>query len=385
MNWKLDSGVLTYNDNQIETVYNSHTNLVLKVSPDGRFAAVCNISSYYADIYKAVDDDQQQSTKRYPKYFYSLRRNTYKTKGVKYLLEFFASPVEPSKTLFIFNLEHGKISVIDAETGREMHTDHFEDKFIIDYKIVYDKVTTKRFLYLDGWYWGPSYFTSLYDIDTLLTSANVESVKIECDVSPINEDNHFKLNKNDEIEIFSRDSPHFKSYTVDYFFNNEETIRMYKNNVKLTNQITSNKNNMFHKLCYEENEGVTFNDNAKTVLHQLLSTPMSYSQSDIITCSCKGNRNSKELIQNLYKLVENITLNDTNLNYLIPRILSQGYVQRFHQLSEIDMKISLERRNLSLNISIKQKMKLMAGNNTLYEVDAYEPCYITLNTKKLSY
>ena len=184
MSWTFEKGDLTYNGESInEYDDEDNENLLLQVSPNEKYAAICNINKHYADFYtkNAVDG--------YKYYMYSLKRNTYRTENTDYVLEFFPSPVDKSKTLFIFNSDHGELGVYDADTGKQLHTDEQDDKFITSVKIVDDK-----YLYMTGWYWAPIFFTSIYEINGLLTKTDYKPVVLDTgrDI-PVSKE-HIRLN-----------------------------------------------------------------------------------------------------------------------------------------------------------------------------------------------
>jgi hypothetical protein len=368
MTWKLEDGTLSYNQYEVETEYDTKDQnaLELKISPNGKYASVCNINSFYADFYKLIDDDE--NSQQIPKYMYSLRRNTYRTSNTRYLLEFFNSQ---DITMFIFNSEHGIISVHDVETGKVLHNDECEDKFITDYTIIDNK-----YLYIIGWFWTPIHFTALYKISDLITVKDCESVKINCEPIDTDKEDIFKLNNDNMIEIMNETHPLHNKYTLDDFYNNHVTIKKLYKDIELTENIINNKNNLFHNICNDKYLNVMFLNNSRIKLNNILSSSMTYDINDIIQSSCVGNLTGNNLYLN--EFTSNITYNDTSLNYLIPRIISRGFISRFTDLNEINLNIKLQRNDITVEVLIEQQLSKILGTENLYEVDRNKLCYITV-------
>lgn len=378
MVWKLDKGMLSYNGWNVETSYDDNDNQIeLKVSPDNKYAAVCNIHSYYTDLYKVIDDE--------PQYMYSLRRNTYRTEGTKYLLEFFTSPKDPESTLFIFNKEHGIISVCDAETGQTVHTDEPEDKFITDYKVIDNK-----YIYLIGWYWSPIYFTALYKINDLLQRDEYQCVKIDYEPIDTNKEFVFRLDDtNNNITFCNKNHKLYKEYSLDDFYKNHESIIKKNKDIELSENIINNKNNLFHKLINEDYSHLEFIDDARQVLIDMLNKELSYEEDDIIKATCIGNKTGSDLSHHLWKFASNINFDDTTLNYLVPRVMTHGFTKKIATLTQITMTISMKRNDKTIKIVMNQEMTLMTesylhcnSHFDLYEVDENKPCYIVVSYEK---
>lgn len=371
--WKLDEYGLSYNDHDAETDYDDVNSLKLKVSPNGLYAAVCNIHSYYSDFYKletGTDNNQ------YPKYMYSLRRNTYRTEGTDYILEFFTSPVDATQTLFIFNLVHGNISVCDVETGKEIHTDCNEDKFITSYKLITE--CKQHYLYIEGWYWGPIFFTALYKINDLLTIPSYKSILLDSDLHDAKSDSRIRLNNDDDaIDILPTENPFNTRYSILEYVNNHEAIADFARCVTTTEMIINNKDNLLHKICETVDTDVVFVGNARARLAAMVTKPLDKFISDLVTFKCVDNSNfkqSKDTFHITECFAKSIQYGDVSLRYLIPRTIGHGFT-RFAR-SEISLVLNLERQGSKVKISIEQKMKRIAGEQHIYEVDNNEPCYI---------
>ena len=105
------------------------------------------------------------------RYVYSLRRNNYYP-SEECLVEFYKN--KEGKVVFIFNKHHGTIDVCDADTGATLHTDKPSDKFIRSYKRL-----GNSYLFFEGWYWSPVYYTAIYEMDKLVNEEDYEAVTID--------------------------------------------------------------------------------------------------------------------------------------------------------------------------------------------------------------
>lgn len=379
MTWKLDTSGLSYNGLQVASEYNNLEldSLVLKTSPDNTYAAVCNKDSFYADFYTITQADDGI---KYPSYLYSLRRNTYRTEGTRFLLEFFPSPIVPTQTLFIFNMRHGVISVCDAESGQELHTDLEQDKFITTYKIIEEY--RQPYLYVEGWYWGPKLFTSIYRIKDLLVTPFYDGIVLDTDRHNAKGEYHCRLtdsdNNGDKIEGLPSDHPFNTKYGITDFITNHKAIKEYFASVKLTESFINNKDNLLHRLLKVNDQYVVFNDHkAKRSLETLLSRPLQDDFNDLIVYQCVD-KVGNDVRTAVKCFSEDIIYVDTSFNYLVPRLIAKGST-RF-TIPKLDIKLTLKRKDLSVQIKIKQtfrKLKVV-GDQDIYEIDCNEPCYITV-------
>jgi hypothetical protein len=129
------------------------------------------------------------------KYLYSLRRNGYRNSSI-FHFEFVKVGDE---VRIIFNLRHGQLSVLDALTGKELHSEAKSDKFFT--KLIRDG----HVLLMDGWIWQPIGIIQLYDISKLATTPNYKPIEISFDTDDdeeptakysIYEDKLFEVNIN---------------------------------------------------------------------------------------------------------------------------------------------------------------------------------------------
>lgn len=109
---------------------------------------------------------------------YKLTKNPYRTENDKFmLLEWFKVD---NKTVFLFNLSHGCISVIDADTGKELTKTENNDMFLSEYELFDDR----EYLYATGWIWTPLSGRCVYHIPSLLstidTNEKYNSIMIDC-------------------------------------------------------------------------------------------------------------------------------------------------------------------------------------------------------------
>lgn len=95
-------------------------------------------------------------------YAYTLRRNDYYPPE-EFLVEFFTRDSD-GKIVFIFNKKHGEISVCDPENGKTLHTEKNNDVFITSYTVL----RGGKYMYFEGWYWSPYFFSAIYDIQKLI-------------------------------------------------------------------------------------------------------------------------------------------------------------------------------------------------------------------------
>lgn len=364
--WSLENGELSYKDISIECDYDdTNDNLILKVSPNGQYAAVCNIHSYYADFYKVVHSDGEE----YPKYMYSLRRNTYRSKGTDYLLEFFTSPVDNSKTVFIFNTNHGTISVCDAESGQELHTDCEEDKFITSYRII--KEIGQYYMYVEGWFWNPVFFTTLYKISDLLTTPSYKSTILAKDLYDAKSESCIRLSKDDDmIDILPSNNPFNTRYDILDYMINHQAIQEFARCVTTTEMIINNKDSLLHKICEMTDANVVFVGKAHATLQAIITKPLESTFNDLITLKCTN----KDTGHIAHCFAKPITYNDVSLKYLIPRMLHHGFT-RYTQ-SEISFVLCLNRQGSKVKITVDQKLKRVIGEQHIYEVDNDAPCNI---------
>lgn len=362
MTWTLKEGELLFNNSSINAEYDDIEKLVLKTSHNGNFIAVCNINDYYADFYTS------QAKDGYKHYMYSLKRNTYRTENTEYILEFFQSPSNPNETLFIFNADHGELGVYDAETGRQLHTDDIEDKFITSIKIVDDK-----FIHMTGWYWSPVFFTSIYNIKELLTVPEYKAVILDTDRDIPISDKHIRLNADNDIEIFSDGHPYHKCIPLDEFYKNHEKIIAEKEDWEFTKVLTSTKNNFIHRILSIDDINIEFLGKSRENLTYIVND-----DNMLVNGECKGNNSGFNLKSNIYLVAKEITISDENLNYLFPKLLFHGFYSNLHELKEINLTFTFTKQDISVKMIVYQKMKPMENKTCSYEVDENEPCRITL-------
>jgi len=105
---------------------------------------------------------------------YTLKRNGYRTYHHKYLLlEYFEIG---DQVVHLFNLEHSVISIVNADTGVEIHRDKLYDMFIEDYQMF----DNREYMYISGWVWQPFAVRAIYHIPTFLTTPKYKPTYISC-------------------------------------------------------------------------------------------------------------------------------------------------------------------------------------------------------------
>lgn len=362
MSWTLTNGDLMYDDELVgDYDDDDNENLQLKVSPKDKYAAVCGINKHYADFYT------KHTVDGYKHYLYSLKRNTYRTENNDYVLEFFRSPIDTSKTLFIFNRDHGELGVYDANSGKQLHTDEQNDKFITSIKIIND-----NYLYVTGWYWSPIFFTSIYKINDLLTKPDYEPIILDTGrENPVSKE-HIRLNSDNMIEIFDEGHPYHKCFTLDEFYSDHEKIKNDKEGWEYTQEFTSEKDNFIRRVLKSDDPNVKFTGNSKEKLIQILQK-----DSAIVHGECRGNNSGMNLKSHIYALVKEIKYDDTSFMYLFPKLLFSGFCSKLHGLKEINLTFTFEKSNETVKMTVHQKMKLMADNEWFYEIDPEQSCDIT--------
>lgn len=109
------------------------------------------------------------------KFLYALEKNNYRTEYDDFvLLEWFEQA--DGRTVFLFNLTHSVISVIDADTGKEIHHDNLFDMFISEYQMF----DNREYMYVSGWFWSPVPVRVIYHIPSLLTTPGYQPINISC-------------------------------------------------------------------------------------------------------------------------------------------------------------------------------------------------------------
>lgn len=108
------------------------------------------------------------------KKLYTLPMNTYHTDYQDFLLlEYFEID---GQVVHLFNLEHSMISIINADTGKEIHCDSLFDMFISDYKLF----DNREYMYVAGFIWSPLPARVIYHIPTFLKTPNYKPITIPC-------------------------------------------------------------------------------------------------------------------------------------------------------------------------------------------------------------
>lgn len=371
--WRIDNNVLYYQDEafyelDIDNPLVDEGTINLVVSADEKYAAITNIETNYVDVFKASGSND------YPEYIYSMKRSSYYPSKTSFVFHFIQHPVE-DKQLFIFNKNHGELGVYDAETAKELHTDHAEDKFIIQMKVV-----DNEFLLLYGWYWTPVYFIYIYDIKHFLTRPNYEAVTLDTyEALNKHDEGEFYINSNNQIEAFHEGHPYHKIYELREYYDNHENITTEKNNYIITNMIVSNSSNLLHRLSEvdtDQNKNIVFEGDAREKLTDMLRC-----NDEVIECHCVGNNSKKLLPNHVYSVAKACKYTDDKFNYLVPRILFHGFISKLTNLTEINLTFTLEKNDVgTLEIIMNQKMRLSQGTENLYEVDPDEECFITIRS-----
>ena len=350
----------------------SHTELQTNDDP------IVQEYSLKVDFYK---DDQ---------YLYSLSRNNYRTEDDDVrkflLLEWFEIN---NQVVHIFNINHSIISIINADTGQEIHHDNLYDVFITDYELF----DNREYLYLGGWFWTPLPVRVIYHIPTFLITPNYEPTYIEC------EENHQeKHGISGTIDLYGCE-------TVKEFLNKKDAIFKnieIKKSTELfnTHRSTTNDDTLLNIFCSAnvKNEDIVFLDNSKEKLEKLLQTD----QTEFYIESW-GNISGKRLRQFDYILIKKIIYSDiildnhlevysrpmkcdtSNLTFLVPKMLFSNFIKNL-PMDVINLKFSIYcGENIPyLTINISQQLTWNGEtsqheNIRRYNVDPAKKCKIIIN------
>lgn len=202
MLYKIKDNELWYKDKNTYNTFNEKT----EMKQCNEYAALYDMSgtgdlhtkdnpSIYCDFYKNG------------KYLYSLKRNGYRPSHEMFL-EFFE---KDNKTVFMFNLYHGQITIHNADTGEIIGYDKQDDKFLTYWSLSNDK----KFMYLQGWWWNPIDFEAIYKIEDLLNVKDYHPHFIDYDYE------EFDFNKKtNKIIVLKKDKSEYEM---------EEFFKLYKN------------------------------------------------------------------------------------------------------------------------------------------------------------
>lgn len=202
------------------------------------------------------DDDKEDAIVvrfyKNDKFLYSLNKNNYRTENDDFmLLEWFDHPTE-SKTVFLFNLEHGVISVIDADTGKELHHDAFSSVFISAYQMF----DNREYMYISGWCWGPFPVRCIYHIPTFLLTPVYKPTNISC---------YDQNGLRPEISLYGHQTVKEFLQEADNIFNDMK-IRDF------TNMFNRNREQDTLLGVFLKSDEIIWDGNARQILTDLLST-----------------------------------------------------------------------------------------------------------------
>ncbi|KND01646.1 uncharacterized protein SPPG_03443 [Spizellomyces punctatus DAOM BR117] len=272
-------------------------------------------------------------------YLYSLRRDNYYP-SKECMIEFYKNKY--GKVVFIFNKKHGAIDVCDADNGTTLHTDDRSDKFVQGYKRLGD-----AYLFFEGWYWSPVYYSALYEVDKLINEENYEPVVIEWEgeYSPGFVPTETGMLKSQYID---------REFSPKQVMDNHESIakecqRLHR--VKFFNEHRS-KDNFLRVILNLSSEHISFESDAKKRLEDLLNADVD-SLNITVTEKVSGSDSTSTYDDNLIRGItfsderkvigswrETITRED-GLRYLTPKILLPfdmfgGYVDGYVRKISVD-------------------------------------------------
>ncbi|TPX73005.1 hypothetical protein SpCBS45565_g00120 [Spizellomyces sp. 'palustris'] len=322
-------------------------------------------------------------------YLYSLRRNNYYP-SKECMIEFYKN--KDGKVVFIFNKEHGVIGVCDADNGTTLHTDDPSDKFVHGYKRMGDS-----YLFFEGWYWNPIYYSALYEVDKLINEEGYEPVVIEWegDYAP---------------GFVPTETGMLKSKYLDREFSPKEVMDTHESiaeqcrrlhQVKFFNE-HRNKDNFLRVILNRSSEHISFESDAKKRLEDLINTDVE-SFNTTVTEKVSGSDMTSTYNDNLIRGItyadtrkviglwrETITTED-GLRYLTPKILvpfdmfgeyEDGYVRKisgdgFHLRFRFDYVIKGGDPS-SITVEIDQDLTKEEDDDGGYKVSDDLPCKIVV-------
>lgn len=340
--------------------------LELKVSPNGKYVAVCNIIGKYADVFE-VDEPHDVL------HLYTLKKNTYRTEDAQFMFEFFVSPSDPEDTLFIFNKTHGEISVYNTAWGidNEHHTDSNDDKFITKYKVL-----NNEYLYIECWYWQPIFGAKLYKLNDLLTVDGYSGVTVDVGLKYPSKD-CFKVNQETNmVELIDNDVK-IREYTLQDFYENHKEYEKFQANIAFTRRVKDTENSLLKMLNVNDYDTVSFENDSREKLAYILGN----TDEHMIYHSCVGNNSGSQLDYHALSITGNNKYEDLELHSLVPKLLFGGHTSKFNGLPEITLTFTFTRGDKVLKMLMNQKMKVMDDGNSmkLYEIDDSMKCYITFS------
>lgn len=279
-------------------------------------------------------------------FLYSLKKNDYRTEDDDFvLLEWFDHPHDPSKTVFIFNLDHSVISVIDADTGKEIHQDKLFDVFISGYRMF----DNREYMYISGWFWSPLPVRCIYHIPTFLKTPDYEPVYISC---------YDQVGTHPEISLYGCD-------TVTEFLDKKDQIFDDMKIKDETDMFNRNREQEILLRLFLTSPEVTWEENSKQVLSDLLSKDQ-----ERLYIRTWGNVSGDPLNRynrSLYSLIlyeednpkaidRNKTSRTDTLGFLIPKILFSGFITKL-PLEFIDLRFEIYTNDTkSLTINLRQEL-----------------------------
>ncbi len=314
---------------------------------------------------------------------YTLKRNNYHTERHDFkkllLLEYFEID---GKVFHIFSLEHGAISVINADTGVEIHQSVNNDVFIEDYKLF----DNREYMYISGWVWTPMPVRFIYHIPTLLKDPEYKPIHIPGWDHDLNKDDRFGcridlygcstvkefLDRKDEIafnikvkqttDIFNENID--KSTLLSVFLNDDSVI--YEGDAKeRLSLLLKTQQDKFYVKAYGINSGKHLNRFDRCLFTEIIYDDTVTINNDM--SKIQGNKQKPSKMDNLTFLCSKILCD----NY-IRAIPTDGYYLRFEIHGNV-------------NLTILYNQKLIWNNNVpltydckRYNVDEANPCNVVI-------
>lgn len=292
------------------------------------------------------------------KYVFSVTRNFFEsdTNKNQLLVEWIEFN---EKTYLIISHNHGCLTVFDPDTGKHITESVNNDMFLSDYKFYDDN----EYLYLSGWFWSPLPMREIFHIPTFLQSEtnDYEPFMVTC----------ANANKDDRL------NPGFDLYGCstckDFLERHEEIVREI-DHMNQKDKFNNNRiNDTLLRRFYETDNLVEFEDNAKKLLGQILS-----SDRKIFYAKSIGNISGSELNHH-WSLTDKLESKYENFNYIFSDTLFRSIDMMPLEVINLRFEIYTELGNLCINITHTlidcNKLKETYGDNP--------PNYLKDRTKRI--
>ncbi len=188
------------------------------------------------------------------------------------------------------------ISIIDADTGKEIHHDNLFDMFITEYQMFDDR----EYMYVSGWMWAPLPVRVIYHIPTFLTTPGYEPINISCYDQTINR-------CHPKISLYGCE-------TAKEFVDKKDQIFEDMKIRDDTNLYNTNRTKVTLLRLFLDSDDVVFEGNTKVMLENLLSKDQ-----DRFYIRTWGNTSGNHLTIYDHSLYQEILYTEDNPKEIIPK------------------------------------------------------------------